>query len=391
MDATISESSQGPEAARALRELTVAEAPRSEEGRTLSPALVDALWAGGVMRYANVREAGGCEPTFADLIDTYIELAWQDGSLGWTAMANMSASMAVSTYLPDEGFAELFGDPERRVTIGGQFFPNGTAETIDGTYRLSGSWNFGSGTGHAEYVAAGFFPTVDGEADFDLAQIRAAMVPRDEVAFADGWHVQGLRGTGSYDYSVSEADIPAGRCFPLFTRDPQRGGSPLGRLGIMPVTAAGHAGWALGVSKSMLDDVAELALTKARMSDMDTLANRNTFQRNLAHHTAMWRAARAGVIEAFGTVERQVGDGGELTPTMRSNMRVAATYATEASREVAQWAHLAAGTTAIRNGSRLERAFRDLYTGTQHAFISEKTYIDSAQIWLGLEEDLPGL
>ena len=76
---------------------------------------------------------------------------------------------------------------------------------------------------------------------------------------------------------------------------------------------------------------------------------------------------------------------------MRADMRVAATYATEASREVGQWAHLAAGTTAIRDGSRMERAFRDLYTGTQHAFISEKTYIDAAQIWLGLEEDLPGI
>ena len=33
--------------------------------------------------------------------------------------------------------------------------------------------------------------------------------------------------------------------------------------------------------------------------------------------------------------------------------------------------------TAIRDGSRLERAFRDLYTGTQHAFISEKVAIDA--------------
>jgi alkylation response protein AidB-like acyl-CoA dehydrogenase len=141
----------------------------------------------------------------------------------------------------------------------------------------------------------------------------------------------------------------------------------------------------------MLDDVAELALTKARMSDMDTLANRQTFQRNLAHHTGMWRAARAGVVETFGRVEAEVAAGAELTPTMRADMRVAATYATEASREVGQWAHLAAGTTAIRDGSRLERAFRDLYTGTQHAFISEKTYIDSAQIWLGLVDDSPGV
>ncbi|MDT5349429.1 MAG: hypothetical protein QOH91_2716, partial [Mycobacterium sp.] len=41
--------------------------------------------------------------------------------------------------------------------------------------------------------------------------------------------------------------------------------------------------------------------------------------------------------------------------------------------------------------SRLERAFRDMYTGTQHAFVSEKVAIDVAQVWLGIVEDQFGL
>ena len=41
--------------------------------------------------------------------------------------------------------------------------------------------------------------------------------------------------------------------------------------------------------------------------------------------------------------------------------------------------------------ARGKRAFRELYTGTQHAFISEKVAIDAAQIWLGIIEDQPGL
>lgn len=47
--------------------------------------------------------------------------------------------------------------------MGGQFFPNGQGSAVDGGYRLSGSWSFGSGTGHAQYIAAGFFPMDDGE------------------------------------------------------------------------------------------------------------------------------------------------------------------------------------------------------------------------------------
>jgi indole-3-acetate monooxygenase len=381
----------GPAAARSLREISQIEAAASESQRTMSAPLVDALWDSGLLSFLNTPEAGGCEPTFTEVIETWIEMAIQDGALGWIGIANMPSAMAASAYLPEEGFQELFGNPLDRVTVGGQFFPNGSGESTGDGYMLSGSWNFGSGTAHSKYIACGFFPVINGEAIFELTEIRAALVPREQVHFTDGWHVQGLRGTGSYDYAVTEVFVPESRCFPLFTRQPERGGSPLFRMGLMPITAAGHAAWALGVSKSMLDDVADLALKKARMSDMETLARRNTFQRNLAHFTGMWRAARAGVIETFGSAEQAVAAGEELTPRMRADMRVAATYATEASREVGQWAHLAAGTTAIRDGSRMERAFRDLYTGTQHAFISEKTYIDAAQIWLGLEEDLPGI
>jgi alkylation response protein AidB-like acyl-CoA dehydrogenase len=162
-------------------------------------------------------------------------------------------------------------------------------------------------------------------------------------------------------------------------------------MGMMPVTAACHAAWALGVSKSMLDDVQELAATKYRMSDMASLASRQTFQKGLAHHVAAWRAARLLVLDAFTTAEAAVAAGAELTPALRADMRVAAVYATDVARNCAEWAHLVAGTSSVREGTRLERAFRDIYTGTQHAFISEKVAIDVAQIWLGIIEDQPGL
>jgi alkylation response protein AidB-like acyl-CoA dehydrogenase len=162
-------------------------------------------------------------------------------------------------------------------------------------------------------------------------------------------------------------------------------------MGLMAVTAAGHASWALGVAKSMLDDVEELAATKVRMSDMATLASRPTFQKGLAHHVAAWRAARLLVLDAFTEAEASVAAGNDLTPRMRADMRVAAVYATDTARACVEWAHLAAGTTSIREGSRLERAFRDMYTGSQHAFISEKVAIDVAQIWLGITEDQYGL
>ncbi|CAA0120831.1 Flavin-dependent monooxygenase, oxygenase subunit HsaA [Mycolicibacterium vanbaalenii] len=379
---------------RDMRELVRAEAAESERNRTMTAATVEAMWSTGLMSAFNPTAAGGIEPSFTEMIETWIEMAWQDGSFGWVGIANLPSAFAAATYLPDDGFAEVFTANNNHVTMGGQFFPNGQGVAVDGGYRLSGSWSFGSGTGHSEYVAAGFLPMVDGEIRWvseGVPDMQVAVVPRAQVAFQDGWHVQGLKGTGSYDYALGDVFVPHSRTFALFTRQALRGSSPATRMGMMPVTAAGHAAWALGVAKSMLDDVAELAETKFRMSDMAALASRPTFQKGLAHHVAAWRAARLLVLDAFTTAEAVVADGGELTPTLRADMRVAAVFATDTARGCAEWAHLAAGTSAIREGSRLERAFRDIYTGTQHAFISEKVAIDAAQIWLGIVEDQFGL
>jgi hypothetical protein len=385
--------SEGLRMARSIETIALAEAGPSEQNRTLTAPLVNALWDSGLMQFMNPKVAGGHEPGFAELIETWIEMARQDGSLGWIGIANIPSSSFAAAYLPDEGYEAVFSANNNRVTMGGQFFPNGMGEKVDGGYKVTGAWQFGSGTGHSEYVCAGFLPMDGGQmvmADDVMPLMMVAVVPREQVIFTDGWHVQGLKGTGSYDYELKDVFVPACHTYPLFSREPQRGGA-MYKFGVMPVTGCGHAAWALGVSRSAIDDVVKLAISKTRMGEESSIAHKLTFQRNLAHHEGMWRAAHRLVVDTYTDMESRVTKGAELTPQMRCDMRIAATYATEASREIVQWAHLAAGTSAIREGSRLERAFRDMYTGTQHAFISEKTYTEAGKLMLGLIEDSPAL
>ena len=118
---------------------------------------------------------------------------------------------------------------------------------MQGGYRLSGSWSFGSGIGHSQYIAAGFFPMDNGEMRWvseGVPDMQVAVVPQEEISFNDGWYVQGLKGTGSYDYSAEDVFVPDCRTFPLFIRKPYRGSSPATRMGLMSITAAGHASWA---------------------------------------------------------------------------------------------------------------------------------------------------
>ncbi len=91
-----------------MRDLVRAEAAESERLRTLTPAIVDEMWACGLMSAFNPGAAGGVEPSFPEMIETWIEMAWQDGSFGWIGIANLPSAFAAAAYLPDEGFAEVF-------------------------------------------------------------------------------------------------------------------------------------------------------------------------------------------------------------------------------------------------------------------------------------------
>ena len=385
--------SNGLAMAKSIESIITAGATEAEQLRTLPPATIDALWHSGLMHWMNPREAGGQEPSLVEMLETWLELSRQDATVGWIGIANFPSAAFAAAFLDDDGFKEVFTENDNRITMGGQFAPNGMAEVVEGGYQLSGAWSFGSGTGHSQYVVGGFIPLRNGEMTFlenGMPEMLVAVMPRDQINFTDNWNVTGLKGTGSYDYNVQDTFVPEARVFPLFTREPNRG-PDIFKLGVMPLTGAGHAAWALGVARSALDDIFQVAKEKTRMGDESTLGNKLTFQRDLAHHEAMWRAANAGVFEAYSRVEAQILAGQELTPTMRADMRISATYATEAAKDIVTFAHLAAGTTAIREGSRLERAFRDMYTGSQHAFINEKTYTDSARILMGLIEDAPGV
>jgi hypothetical protein len=196
--------------ARGMRDLVRGEAGESERLRTLSPAIVEEMWASELMLAFNPKAAGGVEPSFQEMIDTWIEMAWQDGSFGWIGIANLPSTFAAATYLPDDGFAEVFSENDNRITIGGQYFPNGQGAAVDGGYRLSGAWSFGSGTGHSAYIGAGFFPMDNGEMRWvseGIPDMRVAFVPRDEVTFT----MDGM-SRGSRELAPTTTPSPMSSC-----------------------------------------------------------------------------------------------------------------------------------------------------------------------------------
>ncbi len=382
--------------ARALSPLIEQNASRAEEQRTLPAETVRALADAGLFRFGLPGELGGEDADLCTAIAVWEEVSRADGSAGWTLMANGSGSAAAAAYLSDDAVAKIFGG-DAAATVGGQFAPRGIGQRDGGGWRVTGSFSFGSGSGHARYVSAGFIPLENGAPRMlpnGLPDMRVGFVPREQIEFTDNWNTLGLRGTGSFDYEVKGVLIPDGFHFGLFEREPLRGGAKYRaafRLNMMMMTAAGHAAWALGVGRRALDEARAMATTRQRMGDPTALAGRLTFQRGYMDAEAKLRAARLLVLDAFGAVQATAERGATETSEQRALVRAATVLATDSAREACDFAHLRAGTVAIRAGSPLERAFRDIHTGSQHAFIGEKVMTDAATVLLGTAENVIGL
>ena len=366
------------ERVRALSPLVEASADEMEHRAALTDEVAAAVRNSGAIHLMVPREFGGDELGIVETIEVIEELARQDGSVGWSTMAASVSTAFSAIYTTDDVAASLFGT-DRGAILAGQLAPMGRAEVDGDGYLISGTYRFASGSDQTTHMLGGCLVFRDGEMvmrDNGMPDVVAAVVPNDRVEFKGNWDVMGLSATASVDYEIAPIHVGAGEVFSIFTEVPERG-SDMHRLGVMVLTAAGHAAWALGVARRALDEIGAIAATKVRMSDT-LLAEQQVFQIGFAEAEAKVRAARAFVIESFAAAEAEVTDGGRLSPRTQHLTRLATTWATSAGAEAVEWAYREAGTEALRNPSVIGRCFRDMNAATQHVMVGRKTLTDAA-------------
>ena len=141
------------QAARALEPTIRAHAEEIERERRLPESLVHAISEAGLFRMMVTKALGGQEVDPVTQLDVLEAISRGDGSTGWvTAIA--SGTAWTLAFLPPETAAEILADP-RAIIVGTLAVPSGgRAVAVDGGYRLSGRWPFGSGCQHASWLRA---------------------------------------------------------------------------------------------------------------------------------------------------------------------------------------------------------------------------------------------
>jgi len=359
-------------AARALR--TTIDANAREAGSDFVPKeTVEALTRANLWGVMTPRALGGSELSLVDAIDVFAETARANGSAGWCHMAGASTVAYFAAYCSDDFVRDLFG--QGIPLAAGQFAPNGVGVREEDGFRVSGSYSFGSGIHYADWVGMGFL-VMPPEGSDEPAEYRFGLLPKSEVELAGNWNVLGLESTASLDYTIDGALVPEEATF-LFANPTRHRGSKALDLGVIANTAAGHAGFAIGVARRALDELMAIAKTKARMGAASFLKDGEAFQLTLGRCESRLRSSAAWVREAFDEMERGINETGEVDVAAINRARQATVFVTEEAADIVRQAYLLAGTTALRDGP-LQTCFRDIHAGSQHFFASPASTRDFA-------------
>ncbi len=374
------------EAVRAIGPEVSALSDEIEANRTLPASVVDLVRPTGAFRMYTPADLGGPEVPAWVSLEVLEELGYHDGATGWCAMIGSTTSLMAS-YLPDPHAKEIFGSPD--AIAGGFAMPRGTATPVDGGLRVSGTWQWGSGTRHCTWVGGGAW-VVDGDGNRapreDGLIVPFVFVPADAVDHVDNWHVMGLEGTGSGDYTMTDVFVPEGRWVQMGIDAPVRTNN-LSRFSFYGLLASGVAAVALGVGRRSLTEFLDLAATKRPQGSRRTLSERSEVQSEVARSEARLDAARALLRTTIDEVWDMAERGETPTVAHKRRIRLAATHATQTAAEVTEALYKAAGGAAVYRTSRLQRCFRDAHVATQHAMVAPLQYQTAGRLTFGLDTD----
>ena len=311
-------------------------------------------------------------------------LARGDASCGWVAFIGTTSSTALAA-IPAAAAAQIFPTPDTLIT--GVFAPRGTAEKVAGGFRVSGRWQWGSGSQNAAHIMGGCMLKQDGEPMLDkrgAPRNHMMIMPKADIEFIDTWRVAGLRGSGSLDYEARDLFVPEEHAVG-YLGSGRTEITPLYRFPNFTFLALGIGAVCLGIARAAIDELVELAASKRRVSSSKTVAEHPVAQMALAQAEADLRSARLFYYTTIEAAWRNASAGQSVSLEHRRDIRLAVNNAvTKSVRVVDEMYHLGAG-SAVYESSRLQRQFRDIHVACSHIMVAPSILETVGRLYFDLD------
>jgi len=352
------------------------------------------LKASGIARILQPAWYGGCEASFAGMVDILRAIGRGCGSTAWCLAQYIGHNFMVSQWAPPAQEA-VWRDATDNL-ISGILIPLlGRATKVAGGYNLTGQWPFVSGVNNCDWcILSGMVTNADG----GVPEERYFLVPRKQFTILSTWDAVGLHGSGSDDVKVAELFIPEHMTLPI---DYLKGGeTPGNRLHPAPLYRSPSYMWfgilltsaSLGMAEGMLADYLDEAKKRvALMSGQETRSSMSQ-QIKVAEAVASLDAARAVLYTMCDQIMALLEAGKLPTDEQRTRYRCVAAYAGKLVFTAANAIWDAEGARGVYMKNHIAREYRNLCTATRHFTHNWDVNATShGRVKLGLSLDNPSL
>lgn len=343
-------------------------AEEAERLRRIPDDTIKELRESGLLRALQPRRYGGFELDPVVLYRAVARVGEVCGSTGWV-LGVLGVHPWQLALFPDAAQAEVWGDDDT-VLVASTYAPVGQVTRAPGGFRLSGQWPWSSGADHCDWV---FLGGVVDASDPEQIDMRTFLLPRSDYEIVDTWRALGLKGTGTNDIKVADAFVPEHRT--LSFTDTSRCDCPgnavnthtIYRLPFASVFATAIAAASLGIGRGALASFRDVLSKRFKVAYGEAAREDPHGQIKLAQASSVldagWLQLERNIVELTEAVGR--GEPAETLP--RSRLRHDQAFAVERALEMADLCFAASGGSALRDGHRLQRFWRDLHAARQHA------------------------
>ena len=362
-----------------LLPLVEAHAVLNERVRRILPNVADALRPTGVFRMYVPAVYAGPEIDPLTGIDVVAALSEADAATGWcVSIAAMTSHIA--GVLEPHWARTVFGDP---LSIAcGAFAPNGKAVAVDGGHRVTGRWQWGSGSQLSNWLTGGVIT--------DEGQFQLMLLPTPEVEILDTWYSMGLQGTGSHDFVANDVVVPFGRSVHMGHARPVVDAA-IARLSLFVLFSGGVASVLIGIARRAIRELTDLANTKKPAQSSKTLAMSSQVQIDIAKAEAIVRSSYAYLVDEVATAWEVVLRGDRLEVEHRLRARLAASHVGVECCRAVDLVYNAGGGSSVFSSSPLQRCFRDAHTASAHIMVSARAFETTGRHRFGQDIDLSNL
>jgi len=382
------------QAAAALQPVLRSHRKEIELEQRLPKGLVEQLRAAGFYRMVIPRDLGGLEVDPLTYLRAVELLAQGAGSVGWN-LGNGGVGQLVTLGLPDDGVHEIYGKRADTIIAGTAVPGGGQATPVAGGYRVTGRWQFGTGCQEASWMLGSF------QVLGDDGQPRRhpeggslywrGVFARSEAEIVPGsWDVTGLRGTGSFDWTVNDMFLPERRTMPQvgipLENQWSRWPGVTYQLPVQCWVGPHHSAVITGIARAGIDALIELAGGKQpRGRPVGLLCDNPQVQEAVGRADAILNAGRAYRSAMIAELWSTVASGQETTLEQRARCRLAAVYAADCAREAMDLMYRHGGSTSFKRDSRLAECWRDLHTVGQTVTLAPEWYPIGGRVYLGID------